>query len=237
MPGPQLLLTFDDRTVDHWFAHRGVLDEAGVRATFFVSHVDGLSDAESEMLRTLASQGHGIASHGLRHVDGPAYVTEHGLDAYLENEITPSIAGLAERGLDHRDFAYPYGRRSPELDAALTARFAWLRATSPRAVDDSAGEVLVDLGDEGLSRVLPARGIDVGRRGVANPDDSATLLAVFDQAAATGASVCLYAHDIAEWDQGLAEGRNFITPERLRDVLHAATSRGLEPLTFGQLPD
>ncbi|WP_420113163.1 polysaccharide deacetylase family protein [Pseudactinotalea sp.] len=237
MSQPYLLLTLDDRTVDHWFAHRGVLEEAGAYATFFVSRADQLTEDETTMLQVLQRDGHTIASHGLRHRDAPQYVAEHGLTAYLENEIEPSIAALAERGLGHRDFAFPFGRHDPTIDGALVASFSWLRATSPRHTDERATEVLVDLGANDCPRVLSARGIDVGRGGRANPDDSAALLTVLDEAADTGASVCLFAHDIAEWDQGLAQGHNFITPARLRQVLAAAQERGLSAVGCGVLPD
>jgi peptidoglycan/xylan/chitin deacetylase (PgdA/CDA1 family) len=235
MRQPQLLMTFDDCTVDHWFAHRGVFDDAAALVTFFVSHVDRLTDDETDKLRVLQRDGHTIASHGLRHLDGPQYVAEHGLGAYLEHEIDPSIAALADRGLGHRDFAYPFGRHDRATDDALTGRFSWVRTTSARHLDGRATQVLVDL--DGPTRVLPSRGIDVGRRGVANPDDRAALLAVLDESARTGAGVCLYAHDIAEWDQGLAEGHNFITPARLRQVLAAARERGLAAVGTGVLRD
>ncbi|CAM3548908.1 polysaccharide deacetylase family protein [Occultella aeris] len=235
MRQPQLLMTFDDCTVDHWFVHRGVFDDAAARVTFFVSHVDRLTDDETDKLRALQRDGHTIASHGLRHLDGPQYVAQHGLGAYLEHEIEPSIAALADRGLGHRDFAYPFGRHDRATDDVLTARFSWVRTTSARHLDGSATQVLVDL--DAPTRVLPARGIDVGRSGVANPDDRGALLVVLDEAARTGAGVCLFAHDIAEWDHGLAQGRNFITPDRLRAVLTAAQERGLTAEGFGVLPD
>ncbi|WP_163544078.1 polysaccharide deacetylase family protein [Occultella kanbiaonis] len=231
----QLLMTFDDCTVDHWFAHRGVFDDTDARVTFFVSHADRITDDETDKLRALQREGHTIASHGLRHLDGPEYVARHGMAAYLVNEIEPSISALAARGLGHRDFAYPYGRHDRATDNALTARFSWVRTTAARHLDGRATHVRVN--PDPPTRVLPSRGIDVGRRGVANPDDRAALLAVLDETARTGTGVCLYAHDIAEWDQGLAEGRNFITPARLRAVLTAAQERGLAAEGFGALPD
>ncbi|TDE88786.1 hypothetical protein EXU48_22105 [Occultella glacieicola] len=237
MTEPSLLMSFDDRTVDHWFAHRGVLDDAGARVTFFVSHADRLTDEETERLQVLQREGHTIASHGSRHADGPGFVADHGLAAYLEEEIEPSIAALAERSLGHRDFAHPFGRHTRAIDDVLTGRFSWLRSTTPRHLDERALAVLADLDEPSMPRVLPARGIDVGRRGVANPDDGGVLLHVLDEAERTGASVCLYAHDIAEWDRGLAQGRNFITPGRLGAVLGAARDRGLAAVGFGVLPD
>ncbi len=236
MTQPRLLMTFDDDTIDHWFAHRGVFD-GGARVTFFVSHADRLTDAQADRLLELQRDGHTVASHGLRHLDGPEHVSEHGLAAYLSDEIAPSIDALAQRGLGARDFAYPFGRRRADLDEALTGCFSWLRGTVPRSDDDRALEALVDLDDPATSRVLPARGIDEGRRGAMSEDDGVALLAVLDEAARTGRSLCLFAHDIAEREQGLAEGRNFITPERVQRVLTAARQRGLDPCGFGVLPD
>lgn len=236
MPQPRLLMTFDDDTVDHWFAHRGVFDDAGARVTFFVSHADRLTEAHWGKLRTLQQEGHTVASHGLRHVDAPQYLKDHGLAAYLHDEIAPSLAELQKHGLGARDFAYPFGRRDPVLDEALLTEFSWLRATVPRHTDARARQVLVDLADPRTSRVLPARGIDVGRSGVMNDDDSATLHALLDEAARTTRSICLFAHDITEREHGLVQGRNFVTPDRVLEVLQAAQQRGLEPCGFGVLP-
>lgn len=237
MTTPLLLLTFDDRTVGSWYAHRGLFEEAGAHATFFVSDVDELTDADVDQLQTLQRDGHTVGSHGLRHLDAPAAVAERGVDAYLEDEIAPSVAGLADRGLGHRDFAYPFGRRDPALDERLLTRFSWLRATSVRHEDErAAARVLVDLGDP-RSRVLPSRNIDVGRGGTAHPDDRDALRAVLDEAGRTGRSLCLFAHDIAGWSEGAARSRHFLTPERLREVLREATERGLTAVGTGALPD
>lgn len=236
MTAPLLLMTFDDRAVDTWFAHRGVLEDAGAHVTFFVSWADELTDEETDQLLLLQQHGHTVASHGLRHRDAPADVADHGLRAYLEREIVPSIQALHGRGLGHRDFAYPLGRHDDAVDDELLKHFSWLRATSPRHADARASQVLIDLDATGR-RVLPSRGVDVGRRGVAHPDDRQTLLNLLDEAARSGLSVCLYAHDILEWDQGLARGTNFITPGQLHQVLQAATERGLSAVGTGVLPD
>ena len=237
MMRPRLLMTFDDDTIDHWFDQRHVFSDGGARVTFFVSHVDRLTEAQTEKLQLLQQDGHTVACHGLRHLDARRYVAEHGLPAYLREEIEPSIAGLAERGLGARDFAHPFGRHDPRIDEALRSRFSWLRATSPRYTDRRAMDVLTDPSERATSRVLPARGVDEGRRGVMNEGDGATLLAVLDEAARTGRSVCLFAHDVIEREQGLAEGRNFITPDRLTEVLAAAQQRGLQACGFEVLPD
>ncbi|WP_116947352.1 polysaccharide deacetylase family protein [Jiangella endophytica] len=235
--GPALYLTFDDRSVGQWYSQRELFLELDARVTFFVSHVDGLSDAEATMLRRLSADGHAVASHGLRHLDAPAFLAEHDADEYASAEIAPSISGLAARGLGRRDFAYPYGRRTTETDTILLQHFSWIRATSPRAADASAHDVLFDPALAHCPRVIAARGIDVGRRGTANPDDSAVVVSLLDGAAESGRSLCLYAHDIAGHDDGMAGGRNFITPERLRSVLEAAVERGVALRAFDDLPD
>lgn len=233
-----VLLTFDDRSVAHWYSQRDLLSSTGTRATFFISHPDGLSDSDTEQLQSLAADGHTIAVHGLRHVDAPRHLAEHGPETYLHDEIVPAIDELERRGLARRDFAYPYGRRDAATDALLTQHFSWLRATSPRTTDvEEATAVLFDPADPTSGRVVPARGIDVGRRGEPNHDDSDVLLALLDRAADRGLTLCLYAHDVDSLEGGFAGQRNFVTPERLHEVIEAASVRGLALRPFADLPD
>lgn len=125
---PGLALSFDDTSVASWLALRPLLDQYGARVTFFVSRYNALNDDQHAGLRTLAADGHDIEAHSVGHLRAPEYVESHGLDAYLRNELDPSIDILRRDGFDVQAFAYPFGARTGELDRAIAKRVPVLRS-------------------------------------------------------------------------------------------------------------
>jgi hypothetical protein len=114
-----LALSFDDANVTEWFGIRDLLAQHGVHATFFITRFDLLDDLERSELHQLEADGHAIEAHGLRHVNAPDYVMEFGLDAYMADEVTPSLELMRADGFQPTVFAYPYGRRTDEIDEAV----------------------------------------------------------------------------------------------------------------------
>jgi hypothetical protein len=54
------------------------------------------------------------------HLLAPQYVQDHGVAAYLSDEFQPSIDILRAAGYPPpAAYAYPFGRDTPELDAAI----------------------------------------------------------------------------------------------------------------------
>jgi hypothetical protein len=135
-PDPDLIgrggiaLTFDDASVQAWYDVRDRFAARAARATFFVTRLDQQSDTKLAMLHELADAGHGIESHGLRHLNAPDYVEEFGLQAYLDDEVLPSLAAMRERGFEPTSFAYPYGHRTDAIDRALLEHVQLLRSIS-----------------------------------------------------------------------------------------------------------
>jgi peptidoglycan/xylan/chitin deacetylase (PgdA/CDA1 family) len=127
---PGLALSFDDTAVASWLALRPLLRDHGARVTFFVSHYESLSDADHAGLQTLAADGHEIEAHTVRHFRAPEYVENHGLAAYLHDELDPSIDVLRRDGFDVHAFAYPYGARTGELDRAIATRVPVIRSVA-----------------------------------------------------------------------------------------------------------
>lgn len=125
-----LVLAFDDRFVDDWYAARDVFTRHDARVTFFVSNYGELTRAQIGLLHALAGDGHAIEAHGMGHRDAPDYVDEHGLDDYLRVEIDSELAAMRADGFAPTTFAYPEGDRTAELDAALLTRFALLRSVT-----------------------------------------------------------------------------------------------------------
>ncbi|HEU4730316.1 MAG TPA: polysaccharide deacetylase family protein [Kofleriaceae bacterium] len=127
---PGLALSFDDTFVDSWVALRPVFQQYHARVTFFVSRYRTLSDEAHAGLKLLAADGHDIAAHTVRHLRAPDYVEDHGIDAYLHDELDPSIQILRDDGFEVTAFAYPFGARTGELDHAIAKRVPVIRSVS-----------------------------------------------------------------------------------------------------------
>jgi hypothetical protein len=123
-----LSLGFDDAYVEDWYASAELLRRHGAAVTFFVSNYGELTATEKGYLRALADDGHAIEAHGMGHRNAPSYVDEHGLDRYLADEIVPLLAAMRGDGFAPTTFAYPFGDRTPELDAALLEEFTLVRS-------------------------------------------------------------------------------------------------------------
>jgi hypothetical protein len=128
--GAALALSFDDAHVDAWYELRSMLASYHAHVTFFVSKFEHLTDDQRRKLHDLEADGHDIEFHGSEHRNARTYVAEHGMDAYFTDEIEPGLAAMRADGFDPIVFAYPFGARTAELDAALESEFALIRATS-----------------------------------------------------------------------------------------------------------
>jgi len=127
---PGLALSFDDTFVDSWVALQPMFDQYGARATFFVSRYDRLDDQQHAGLKQLQAAGHDIEAHSVLHLRAPDYVENHGIQAYLDNEVDPSIAILRRDGFEVHAYAYPFGARTSELDHAIGKRVPVIRSVA-----------------------------------------------------------------------------------------------------------
>ena len=128
--GPGLALSFDDTSVDDWHAMRPQFQAVGARITFFVSRYPGVKPAQRAKLTELAADGHAIEAHSINHLRGPEYVEDHGLAAYIADEVVPSIEQLRTDGHPVTSFAYPFGARTDEIDRAVLEHVAIVRSIS-----------------------------------------------------------------------------------------------------------
>jgi len=128
--GPGLALSFDDAFVDAWVELRPLFQQYQARVTFFVSRYRFLSDEQRAGLQLLAADGHAIEAHSVLHLDAPDYVDQYGLDAYLRDELDPSIEVLRDEGFEVDAFAYPFGARTGELDDAIAKRVPVIRSVA-----------------------------------------------------------------------------------------------------------
>jgi peptidoglycan/xylan/chitin deacetylase (PgdA/CDA1 family) len=127
---PGVALSFDDHSVGAWLAARPLFDKYGARITFFVSRYAALTDAERAGLAELAGDGHDIEAHSVRHLRAPDYVENHGLAAYLRDEVDPSIEVMRNDGYEVHAYAYPFGARTDEIDRAIARRVPVLRSVA-----------------------------------------------------------------------------------------------------------
>ena len=120
MPRAGLALAFDVNAVDAWFSVRDRLAAHHAHVTFFVTRWYSRSDAERAEISMLAADGHDVEPHSVNHLHAPAYVHDHGLDAYLADEVQPSIDALTQAGYPTADtFAFPFGDTTDEITEAV----------------------------------------------------------------------------------------------------------------------
>ncbi len=128
--GPGICLSFDDTEVEAWFALRPLLQQHGAHVTFFVTEYTTLTDDARAKLHRLYAEGHSVEAHAVHHDFPEVYVADHGIDAYLTNEVQPSIDVLRADGFTPVAFAYPHGANDEALDDAIAARIRFVRTIS-----------------------------------------------------------------------------------------------------------
>jgi peptidoglycan/xylan/chitin deacetylase (PgdA/CDA1 family) len=122
-------LAIDDNAIDDWYALRPVLARYDAHITFFVSRWQEQGPQQIDELVQLAADGNELEPHTVNHLQPLAYVADHGLDAWLADEVDPSIQVMRDHGLEPSFFAYPFGERDDAMDEALLERVAAVRAT------------------------------------------------------------------------------------------------------------
>jgi len=127
---PGLALSFDDTAIDAWFALRPLFDQYGAKVTFFVCRYQNVELPQRTELQQLGADGHAIEAHTVNHLRAPDYVEEHGLDAYLHDEVDPSFARLRQDGFAVDAFAYPFGARTSQIDRAIGKRVSVVRSVA-----------------------------------------------------------------------------------------------------------
>lgn len=129
-PRSGISLSFDDNSVDEWFGMLDLLERYDAHVTFFVTKYAEMTGDQKAKLHALADAGNSIEAHGKEHLHGVDYVAAHGLEAYLEDEVRPSIEVLRADGFTPRAFAYPYGERTREMDDAIAELLPVVRGIS-----------------------------------------------------------------------------------------------------------
>lgn len=128
--GAGVALSLDDTSIAEWHALLPTFAQYDATLTFFVSRYASTSDEQRAMLRELAAAGHDLEAHTVNHVRGPDYVEAHGLTAYMDDEVLPSIEVMQADGYTISAFAYPYGARTDETDRTILEHVSILRSVT-----------------------------------------------------------------------------------------------------------
>ena len=111
-------LTFDDALSSQLDRAVPLLDEAGLRATFYVNPTDRF-EREVDRWRAVAAAGHELGNHSLRHPCSGSYAfvgRENALELWSLEDIEADVVAAAELlralvpGETRRSFAYPCGQ-------------------------------------------------------------------------------------------------------------------------------
>lgn len=128
--GAGVALMYDDWHTEEWCASEEVLARYGAHVTLYVARYPTMSPKALAELQELAAEGHDVETHSISHQRGPGYVEDHGLAAYIDDEVLASIDLLQQDGFDIVSYAYPFGTRTDEIDRAIlaTGRVRFVRA-------------------------------------------------------------------------------------------------------------
>jgi peptidoglycan/xylan/chitin deacetylase (PgdA/CDA1 family) len=129
-PRGGLALAFDDARVDEWFSLRDTLRRHGAHVTFFVTRYHEFSEQGRAELAQLAADGHDIEAHGVDHLNATAYAASSSVDAYVTDQVLPSIEILRGDGYPATVFAYPFGAHNDQLDRVILEHTDLVRTTA-----------------------------------------------------------------------------------------------------------
>jgi len=227
-----LCLTFDDRNWERWEATMPLFAKYKVHASFFPN---GPLDAKAlASLKKLHDAGHAVGPHTVHHADADKFVSEHGFEAFWEQEVKPQVDAYATVGITPKVMAYANNRHTPQVDEFLKKKgFVRFRCGAEgtdwgpnRFGKKHAKAESAFLPAADFPRMTLAKGIGVGEYYKTDIDD---LLTAIDRIAEKDECLVIYSHDI----RPDAKGLNMKT-EWLEKILARAAAKGV---VFGSLAE
>jgi peptidoglycan/xylan/chitin deacetylase (PgdA/CDA1 family) len=211
---PMVTFSFDDVPASAADAGARILNERGLKGTYFLSTALMNADshlgrfASNEEILALHAAGHEIAAHTHDHIDcGVASFKD------IRANIAQNLAAFADIGLPAPEtFAYPYGDVSPQAKLATLNTFKAARGLSHGMVRTG-----VDLNQAPAIGLEGPNALSLGRRWL-------------NKAAVRPNNwLILYSHDVREnpSDWGC-------TPETLRTLVDEASRLGFDIVTFAE---
>jgi peptidoglycan/xylan/chitin deacetylase (PgdA/CDA1 family) len=129
---PLVTFTFDDVAATACNAGARMLEDHDIRATYYVSGggcgagSPGGTLATIQEIEALYTRGHEIGCHTYSHL-----AAGHADAGTLAADLARNCAFLSDRGINARNFAYPYGDLSFRAKRLLEARFDSCRSILP----------------------------------------------------------------------------------------------------------
>jgi len=149
--------TFDDSSIDEWFAHRSLFQKYDIRATFFVTRPHLLDSNLINKLKILESDGHEIACHAYEHKNATDY--EFAED-YVNQQVMPALQKWQEFGFAITSFAYPFGASTPALDSILLNYFKTVRKATYNIQKTTIDKYPEIYANANTYRVVNSMGVD-----------------------------------------------------------------------------
>jgi hypothetical protein len=118
---PGIAVSFDDLDIDTWYSYRDIFARHDARATFFVTRYHEWTDEGRQKLHVLYDEGNDVEAHGVNHVNVCVYTKAYSLDAYVSDEVLPSLDILRADGFAPVAFAFPGGFMGNEIVEMLAA--------------------------------------------------------------------------------------------------------------------
>lgn len=134
-PHAGLAFAFDDDAVDAWYSLRPNFLAHHARLTFFVTRWAELTAQEKTELQQLVADGHKLEPHSVHHYNALDYARANGIDAYVTDEVLPSIAVMEAAGFPATSYAYPFGAHDEAIDEAVLQHIARVRTTPGECPD------------------------------------------------------------------------------------------------------
>ena len=152
-----IAFTFDDSSIDEWYAQRSLFQKYNIHATFFVTRPHLMDSNLVNKLKILESDGHEIACHAYEHKHATDYeLTED----YINQQIKPALQKFQELGFNITSFAYPYGASTPALDSALLQYFKVIRKATHNTQDTTINQYPEIYANANAYRIVNAMGMD-----------------------------------------------------------------------------
>lgn len=214
-----IALTFDDNYIDNWYPNLGLFDSLGVKATFYISNYNKLTNAQKTKLREIKDHGHEIAFHSTNHVNFLKCADSSGVEKLIRQEVSHGLRLMNNDGFYPTTFAYPYGKHNDILDKLLLKHFKSVRALNGT---QDMSRSLVPLKD---NKILFGLGIDEPSN--RNIDKIQGLLYLAQQ---TNRCAVLLVHNVERQDMKMQ-----IPLWKLKQILIKAKSLNLKFYTISEI--
>lgn len=220
-----IIFTFDDQYVTDWVNFRDMFNLYDIKATFFISRPQLLDSTEIAGLKTLQNDGHEIGCHSANHLNALDF--EDSIDAYINSEVLPALNILEEHGFEITSFAFPFGKSTPEIDAAVSEYFTFVRKATYNYNDTT-----LDMYDEIFAtneshNIVNAMGIDMGYNITLENIESG-----IQRAKERNEVLILFGHKII--DESI---NSHITPEHLQDIFELCAEYEIKTMRIKDLED